>query len=323
MTFVYLNVIIVFKFIIYEVTVLRIVFNQVFVLFLFVAIGFILGRTKIVKAENSSMLSNLLVYVFLPCCNVKAFANNFTVQYISQNYNYILFGMILLIIFVFITKLCAKPLSRNKYDRYVYEYSMLVPNYGYMGYALAISCFGEMGLLNFIMFSTPFTIYIYAMAFPFLTKHGFTLKGFLNASMISVIIGIIIGLSGIKLGGVVETVVVNGGNCMAPISMILTGLVISEFNIKEIVKKWQIYPVTLMRLVILPLITGAVLTMLPIDKSLVGIAILFMALPCGLNTVIFPKIVGEDCSIGAGLAVFSTVGACLTIPVVFAIFGLM
>ena len=200
---------------------------------------------------------------------------------------------------------------------------MLVPNYGYMGYALAISCFGEMGLLNFIMFSIPFTIYIYAMAFPLLTKHGFTLKGLLNASMISIIIGMIIGLSGIKLGGVVETVVVNGGNCMAPISMILTGLVISQFNIKEIVNKWQIYPVTLMRLVILPLIIGSVLTVLRIDKSLVAIAVLFTALPCGLNTIIFPKSVNEDCSIGAGLAVVSTVGACFTIPVVLALFGMM
>lgn len=318
-----MNVIIIFKFIAYEVTVLQIVFNQVLVLFIFVAIGFALGRTKIVKAENSSMLSNLLVYVFLPCCNIKAFADDFTPQYVLENYNYILFGTILLIILIFITKLCAKPLASNKYDRYVYEYSMIVPSYGYMGYALAESCFGQMGLLNFIMFSTPFTIYIYATGFPILTKRGFTLKGFLNASMISIIVGMIIGLLQIRLGGVIETVLVKGSGCMAPISMILTGLVISEFDIKEIVKKWQIYPVTLMRLVILPLVIGAVLTMLHIDKYLVAIAVLFMALPCGLNTVIFPKLVNEDCSIGAGLAVVSTVGACITIPVVLALFGIM
>lgn len=323
MTFLYDDVIMLRKFVIYEVTVLQIMFKQVLVLFIFVAIGFALGRTKIVKSEHSSMLSNLLVYVFLPCCNIKAFANDFTTQYISQNYDYIIFGTILLIILIFITKLLAKPLTRNKYDRYVYEYSLIVPSYGYMGYALAESCFGQMGLLNFIMFSTPFTVYIYATAFPLLTKRGFTLKGFLNASMISIILGMIIGLAGIKLDGVVQTVIVSGSSCMAPISMILTGLVISEFNIKEIARKWQIYPVSLMRLVILPLIVGALLTILRIDKSLVAIAVLFMALPCGLNTVIFPRLVNEDCGIGAGLAVISTVGACLTLPVVLAFFKMM
>lgn len=302
---------------------MTVVFEQVLILFLFVAIGFLLGKTKLVNPEHSKLLSNLLVYVFLPCCNIKAFETNFTPRYLSENYQYVLFGVVLLAVLMVTMHFAAKPLAKSKYERYVYEYSMIVPSYGFMGYALSQSFFGDMGLLNFIMFSTPFTIYIYAVGFPMLTKRGFTLRGLLNASMISIAVGMVIGLFGIRLPYVFESVVDKGNACMAPISMLLTGLVISEFKPIEIIKRWAIYPVTLMRLVILPVAVCAIMKLFGINDDFVAIATLFSALPCGLNTVIFPKLVDEDCKDGAGLALISTVLACVTIPIIFTVFKLI
>jgi len=48
--------------------------------------------------------------------------------------------------------------------------------------------------------------------------------------------------------------------------------------------------------------------------------VVLLAMPCGLNTIVFPKIVGEKCDIGAGLAFVSNIAACITIPLVFALF---
>jgi predicted permease len=50
-------------------------------------------------------------------------------------------------------------------------------------------------------------------------------------------------------------------------------------------------------------------------------AALVLAMPCGLNTIIFPKLVGEDCEIGASLACVSTILSCISIPLVLAVFG--
>ena len=46
------------------------------------------------------------------------------------------------------------------------------------------------------------------------------------------------------------------------------------------------------------------------------------ALPCGLNTVVFPKLVGENCSVGASLAFVSNILACITIPLVMSLAGI-
>lgn len=194
-----------------------------------------------------------------------------------------------------------------------------------MGYALAQSFFGDVGLLNFIMFSLAYAFYIYTIAFAKLTKSGFTPKKLVtNPALISITIGLILGLTQLPIPSVVESVLSKGSNCMAPVSMILAGLVISEFNLREIMKRWAIYPVTFVRLLGVPILVGVILKLLGANETILQTAVLFTALPCGMNTIVFPKLVNEDCRAGAGLAVVSTVLACATIPVVISfIFNLV
>ena len=45
---------------------MSLVFEQVFVLFLFTAVGWVLTRCGVVKSEHGTLLSKLLVFVFLP-----------------------------------------------------------------------------------------------------------------------------------------------------------------------------------------------------------------------------------------------------------------
>lgn len=56
------------------------------------------------------------------------------------------------------------------------------------------------------------------------------------------------------------------------------------------------------------------------EKQVVQTAVLYAALPCGLNTVIFPRLVDENCQIGASLALISAVLSCITVPVVLTMF---
>ena len=76
-----------------------------------------------------------------------------------------------------------------------------------------------------------------------------------------------------------------------------------------------------MRLVVLPLLAGGILHLTG-HHELRNIVVLFCALPCGLNTVIFPKLVDENCEYGASQAFISNVAACATIPVVLSLFGI-
>jgi predicted permease len=61
-------------------------FEQLFVLYLFIFLGWGLGKRKKDAAEKSNVLSYLLVNLLFPCKIFLNYANHFTVSYIRQNY---------------------------------------------------------------------------------------------------------------------------------------------------------------------------------------------------------------------------------------------
>ena len=208
----------------------------------------------------------------------------------------------------------VKLFTKNPYDRKVYEYSLIVPNGGYMGQPLAESLYGSSGLLNIIVFNLPISVYIYTFGFCMLTKRPFTLKKLCNPVMIAMLLGAIVGLSGIELWGVVTTFTSSASSCMAPIAMVLAGVSMSEFKIKDLVLNYKAYIASAVKILVIPM--AVFLTLLPFaDKTLLRTAVLLHAMPCGLNSIVFAKLVDEDCHTGARLALISNLIAIITIPI--------
>jgi len=233
----------------------------------------------------------------------------------------ILVSIIILVVLSLIAHFAAKLFSEKKYTRYVYEYSMIIPNFGYMGYALAESLLGAMGLLSVMVFSIPMSIYIYLIAFCILAKKPFTPKGLLNIMTITMVLGMLSGLFEVQMPSVVTSILDTSRACMAPTSMLLAGVVISKFKLKEILSNGRIYIITVLRLTVIPVVAGICLSIF-FPLSIVQPAVIFLSMPCGLNTVVFPDLVGEDCRVGAGLALVSSLLSCITIPIVLSLFGI-
>ena len=63
---------------------MKLIFNQLFILYVFLIAGFIIGKIKKGTVEHSSILSVLLVNIFLPFKVFKTFANNFSVSYFKE-----------------------------------------------------------------------------------------------------------------------------------------------------------------------------------------------------------------------------------------------
>lgn len=296
------------------------VFMQVLSLFIFVSIGYALGKLRVCDFSHTKVLSKLLVYVFLPCNVFRTLSGNFTVSYISSHYDLVIVGVTVLLFVLLLAFFVAKLFAGERYQRHIYEYAMIIPNYGYMGYALAMELFGVAGQVNFITFSIAFSLYNYTLAIAMLTKRSFQLKNLLHPVLIAMVLGIVAGLTQIPLPDVITGTVDKAAQCMAPISMLLTGLVTAEKPLKNLLTDKRVYPMLLLRLVVMPLAIGGILTMF-CEPAVVCTAVLFYSLPIGLNTVVYPKMVDENCEIGTGLALTSTALCCLTLPLILSIFS--
>ncbi len=294
-----------------------------FVLFAFAAIGYVLAKCGIAKSEHADLLSKLLVYVFLPASVFKTFAQNCTVAYIKESYVLILASLAIVVSLMVLTRLGVLLFCRRSSERGIYEYSVITPNFGYTGYALTEALFGSVALMSVMIFALPMSIYVYTFGYMLLSGKKATLKNLLNPMMLSLLLGALCGVAG--LGAYIPSFVYdllgNAGACMAPVSMLLVGLVISEYKLSDLFSRPAVYVVSLLRLFAVPLAIGAVLLLFK-NEILLRDAVVHYAMPCGLNTVVLVKNAGGDCRPGAALALVSNILACLSIPLVLYIFGI-
>ena len=298
-----------------------VVMEQVFVLFAFSLAGYLLSVCKLANVSHAKLLSTLLVYVFLPCNIFRTFSVNCTVEYISEKYVLILASAVIIALLVVFAKFGARLFSKEAYPQKIYRYALSIPNYGFMGFALTESLLGTAGLLNIMLFSLPISLYNYSGAFCMLTKKKLTLKSLLPPVMIAIALGMIGGLTGNPVPKVIISIMDKSSACMGPVSMLLAGITISEFQFPALLKNKKNYIIVFLRLILIPGILG--LLLLPLNNPvLLQSAVLLYAMPCGLNTIVYPKLVDEDCEIGAGMALVSNVLACLTIPLMCALFGI-
>ena len=298
-----------------------VVMEQVFVLFAFSLAGYLLSVCKLANVSHAKLLSTLLVYVFLPCNIFRTFSVNCTVEYISEKYVLILASAVIIALLVVFAKFGARLFSKEAYPQKIYRYALSIPNYGFMGFALTESLLGTAGLLNIMLFSLPISLYNYSGAFCMLTKKKLTLKSLLHPVLIAIALGMIVGLTGIPVPKVIISIMDKSSACMGPVSMLLAGITISEFKFPALLKNKKNYIIVFLRLILIPGILG--LLLLPLNNPvLLQSAVLLYAMPCGLNTIVYPMLVDEDCEIGAGMALVSNVLACLTIPLMCALFGI-
>ena len=113
--------------------------------------------------------------------------------------------------------------------------------------------------------------------------------------------------------------VINGSAaCMSPVTMILTGIVISGYPVKTLLGRKSLYIIMALRLIVIPCILGLVVSL--VYPSALIPTLLCYAMPIGMNTILFPRLVGENCEIGAGLVCITTVLSCVTIPLILLLF---
>ncbi len=292
---------------------MSVVLGQVSILIIFAAVGYTLCKTKVTESSNATLLSRLAVYVFLPAMSFKTYATNFTVDYVRQNYLELLLSVAVVAVLALISLPLSRLLTRDSYQRRVYHYSIAIANYGYMGYVLAESLYGDEMLLQVMVYALPLTFYIYGVGYPMLTNSGISLKKFFNPSIIASLLGMAVGLCGITVPDIALDLLTKAAACVGPISMLLTGMTLSEYRLRTLLCNVNTYIVTVLRLLVMPSLLAGALVLLDLREALIPMLMLY-AMPCGLNTVVFPKLVGQRCETGAGLALVSSVLSCITIP---------
>ena len=323
--------------------------NPMLMLFICIALGFILRKTNILPENAGKVMAKLEMWVFCPALSFSSMARFFTIDTISLHATNIVVsaisvglavGIAIPLSFLFIKKKC--------YDRGVYQYALAFGNSGYVGDPLVLALFGEVGLSFYKLACLPISIVIYTWGMSVLVpsgeKKGGGLKKLFNAPTIALLIGMAVGLicgavgANVPVGSTAYDVVFPKfiidtldalRVCMGPVAMLIAGVTIANYDFKSLLKNKKVYVASALRLVVIPVvILGALFGLKELANAIFGLAIdntpiilLFFAIaaPLGLNTVVFPEAYGGDPKTGASMAMISHTLCVISIPIMYAL----
>ena len=199
-------------------------------LFIFIAIGYILAKFRVLPNGTDKVIAKLENNIFIPCLVASTFISNFTKDKLASAG--LLFGLSfgLMVIILPLSILIPKLIVKDKYTRDIYTYGLAFSNFGFMGNSVVNALFPQY-FMEYLIFTLPLWILIYLWGVPFLLmpsgeKSGILkrLKNFVNPMFIGMLIGGIIGIFAIRLPTSISSAVDTLGSCMSPMAMILTGV---------------------------------------------------------------------------------------------------
>ena len=306
--------------------------SQMARILLFLIIGFGLNRLHILPKGAGSGVSRLVTKIFLPAMLIHNNMTEFNLADVSSYGKLVLLGTFLWIVITAISLPISKKLSDGTHlERGVYLYGLSFSNTGAVGTPLALALLGSAGLFQFNLFLLAFSIMTYAWGVNLFleVERKNSLKRFLiqlfNPVFVSMIIGLTLGALGAGkwMPPLITNVFHDLGSCFVPVSLLMTGYTIADYPIGSLFNRPRSYIFTLLRLVIFPLLALMIAKFMDVPQFTAILVVLAFAGPSGMNVVVFPASYGRDCRTGASIVMLSSLGAVLTVPILYALLQLL
>ena len=293
------------------------------------ALGFLLGKLKLISPKTNKDLVNLLLTVFMPASLFVAFPASYNDETSDMFLSGLAGGFIVMMAVILISKLIFnKKFFKNEKRRSAAQFALIFNNATFLGYPIIASTFGEQGIIPYCGFIIAFNIALFSYGV-YLFKHKIdgklVLSVITNPNIIAVILGVIVFLTSFKLPSFVKDSVQFTSNATTALSIICVGYMLSTAKFGLIFKKWRISVTAIIQLILGPLVTFLLLTAvqyvaktgLGIDfpNEVIVVCTLIESLPTATSLGLFASKYGGDEAEASQLVTISTILSIITMPI--------
>ena len=304
---------------------------------LFVALavpGYLLVKGKMLKPEQSGVLSKILMYLAMPFLIFSGVVKNLN----FDSDTLLMMGVVALIgvAYIFVMFFVSSPLVKMEKDKKtagMMRFCAVFANNGFLGLPLAAAVFGEASpvftvliLLNIINNVIMYTLGAYLTTGD--KKNISFKKAFLNPVLIAFVVGCAFNLLDSQLNIIANVPEIikfsdNFYNIVTPISMTIIGMKLGAVKLSKLFKSGRLYYVSLLKLVVFPVAITALLIALKtisldidMQSVILGMFVAF-AMPTAGLAATFADEFGGDTENAVILTLGTTVLCVLTIPTLY------
>lgn len=291
-----------------------ILLQQIIIMFLLAAAGYLMFYFKKISPEGSRSLGNILIYLSLPCVIIKSF--------LVENSRDALTGLLLSALAAALILAASILISRIFFQRDpIAGFASAFSNPGFFGIPLITACIGEGAVFYVAAFIAFLNLLQWTYGVSILTadaktKNPLTLKKVLTAPfLIAILIGLFFFLSEIKMPALALSCINFIAGLNTPLAMFTIGIYLAQTNLAAMLRRPSLYLISLVRLIIIPAAAFALLCLLPGAFLEMKLAILIAAAcPVGSNVAVYAQLHQKDYPYAVETVVVSTLLSLITIP---------
>lgn len=285
-------------------------------LFIYLIVGYFLRRRKVISDETRLTLSNLVLYVMLPCWVFESFNMDIEAAQLFSASVFLLVSLAVCVVSYILGKLIYFKFPASK--RTIMQYGTLIPNSVFAGLPIVRSAYGALGLFYATVFIIPLRVFMWSVGISMFCEADFKTKCknvMLNPGIIAVILGLLRLFLHIPVPSFVDTALINIGDCTTALSMMIVGMVLSDIDPRSVFDPGAFYS-SFIRLVFLPVGLLFSLKLSGFDPIMTGTAVILTGMPFGSTTAILAQRYGADSEFASKCIFISTVLSLFTIPVI-------
>jgi predicted permease len=299
-------------------------FKQIAQFFIMIIMGYTLVKLKIVKSEDSKVLSMVCLYLIMPCVIINSFLIEFTPEKLKGLG--LAVGVAIIIHFVawIFIKILGKVLNFNPVEKASVMYS----NAANMVIPVVMSVLGDEWVLYSSAFVSVQLVLLWTHCKSMLSNEkGFELKKiYTNINLIAIFIGILLFITKIHIPSVLQGTLKSVGGTVAPISMIITGMIMAGAELKKVFSNGRIYLVLFFRMIFFPFIVFMIIYFTGITKVIDNGAMILLVTfiatitPTASSITQMAQVYGNNEQYAGAINIMTTIVSIVTMPIMVALY---
>lgn len=293
---------------------------------LILALGFFLGKRKLISTKTNVELTNLLLTVFMPASLFVAFPSQYDEASLGLFFAGVVAGILVMLMLIILSKLIFNKWWMKGGMRYESQFALIFNNATFLGYPIVVNTFGPTGVIAYLGFIIAFNVALFSYGI-WLFEHKVTLKllrGIVtNPNIIAVVLGMVVFLAEISLPSFLTDAVGFVASATTPLSIICIGFMLSRADLRVVVRKWRLAVTALIQLILGPVAAFLLLTVLKFPAEVVSVCTLIQALPTATSLGLFATKYGGNNIEASELVAVSTLLSVVTLPVMILLLNLV
>ena len=298
---------------------MQLVFSQILIILIYVAVGFGAGKLHLIDANQRKFLSKLCSDLFLPFMILAATSRDLSAKDVSNMAVAATVGFFVMLSTTGLSLLYHKITKAGRERRAVVTALVTYPNSGFLGIPLCMALFGEIAVLYGALMIVIFNALFFTLQYILFLPEKPNLKNLCTPATFSTILMLIMLSFGLHFPDPVQTGISGIGSILSPLSLIVIGVMLSENKLSRIFTEKTSYIVVLIRNLLIPVAVILLFKLLPLDDTSSLCMMVYLGCPCATLTTIYAMQLDLEPTLCVNSVLLSTLCFSFTLPLIILI----